>query len=694
MSFGELEHCDEVVNFGKAAFDMGKEARNSNVGDALKQLPGVVQQGASLCAQVAGALEAVSVTAGCGGVSLMASVASSALNGEDTAGAMDAGMQQLADKLRQTKEDIESQIMQSTAKLLNAVTTAEQHLSQNSQEKRQYLMEDVATFVTNLKSGRKMPDLYLDMQKMQHRFNKTGLENYLRDLKGAGVSPDQILTAAAAFLATRAKIMLLQGSAVRNTDEVKRAAADFQSDIEGMKKVLADFQDLRLTHTLADADDWILSVAWAPDGRLAVGGNDNKVRVYDEDLRLTHTLADAVMSVAWAPDGRLAAGGLDHKVRVYDEDLRLTRTLADADDWIISVAWAPDGRLAVGGNDNKVRVYDEDLRLTHTLADAVFEIHFVAWAPDGRLAAGGDDNKVRVYDEDLRLTHTLADADFAIHFVAWAPDGRLAAGGDDHKVRVYDEVEEETWNNSKAEASLDQNMLDLVDPYNKGVVRYAADSLQRAPSDHLRKGAELDRRPEARRRSGYLSIKVEVPAGAECDPHICAANVLQTKSRQRCMCNNKRSVSGVYAGGPHSKLIPNLGARFPTKNSSARQASADDAEDTVESQDSLQSLGAYPQQAQPKREVVSEATSQDSQLKANSSVAEGVSGGSEPHILTVPAEDSQLKANSSVAEGVSGGSEPHILTVPAEAIADALKSNKCAKEIILDDNRIGDQGAQ
>ena len=127
--------------------------------------------------------------------------------------AQDAAMQQLADKQQQTKEDIESQITQSTAKLLNAVTTVEQHLSQYSQEKRQDLMEDVATCVTNLKSGRKMPGLYLDMQKMQHRFDKTGLENYLRDLKGAGLSPDQILTAAAAFLATRAKIMLLQGSA-------------------------------------------------------------------------------------------------------------------------------------------------------------------------------------------------------------------------------------------------------------------------------------------------------------------------------------------------------------------------------------------------------------------------------------------------------------------------------------------------
>ncbi|CAJ1345761.1 unnamed protein product, partial [Effrenium voratum] len=74
-----------------------------------------------------------------------------------------------------------------------------------------------------------------DMGKEAHNGNA------LKQLPGV-VQQDQILTAAAAFLATRTKIKLLQGSAVKNTDEVKQAAADFQSDIEGMKKVLADFQ--------------------------------------------------------------------------------------------------------------------------------------------------------------------------------------------------------------------------------------------------------------------------------------------------------------------------------------------------------------------------------------------------------------------------------------------------------------------
>ena len=40
-------------------------------------------------------------------------------------------------------------------------------------------------------------------------------------------------------------------------------------------------QDLRLSHTLADADFW-WSVAWAPDGRLAAGSSDGKVRVHDQ----------------------------------------------------------------------------------------------------------------------------------------------------------------------------------------------------------------------------------------------------------------------------------------------------------------------------------------------------------------------------------------------------------------------------
>ncbi|CAJ1425435.1 unnamed protein product [Effrenium voratum] len=53
-SYNKQQKAPQAAAFGKAAFDMGKEALNGKVGDALKQLPGIVKHGASLCAQVAG----------------------------------------------------------------------------------------------------------------------------------------------------------------------------------------------------------------------------------------------------------------------------------------------------------------------------------------------------------------------------------------------------------------------------------------------------------------------------------------------------------------------------------------------------------------------------------------------------------------------------------------------------------------
>jgi hypothetical protein len=193
------------------------------------------------------------------------------------------------------------------------------------------------------------------------------------------------------------------------------------------------------------------SAAFAPDGKTALCGAlyDGKLRLFDvgtgKELRRLPGHADWVVCVAFAADGKVAlSGGLDKTVKLWDVATgRLLRTFALRSTVISSVAFSPDGwRVLSAGADGVVRVWDtftgqELCRLVgHT--DAV---SCVAVAPDGdRAASAGHDGTVRVWD--LRLRRELRR--FAGHAgnvlcVAFTPDGKeLVSGGEDGTVRVWD----------------------------------------------------------------------------------------------------------------------------------------------------------------------------------------------------------------------------------------------------------------
>lgn len=179
----------------------------------------------------------------------------------------------------------------------------------------------------------------------------------------------------------------------------------------------------------------IWSLAWAPDGRLAVGGRSSIVRVWPTETGTSGTEfrhSGAIAALAWSSDGRLASGGGDGTIREWDTNA--DTGAPDVGAWTSAVAFAPDKRLASGHEDGTVRVWPAGGG-----APAVYQhghpVRSIAWAPDGRLAAASDDGRINVWSGGNHEP-TALDQDGRWVQLAWSSDGRLAAGCDDG-VRIW-----------------------------------------------------------------------------------------------------------------------------------------------------------------------------------------------------------------------------------------------------------------
>jgi WD40 repeat protein len=66
-----------------------------------------------------------------------------------------------------------------------------------------------------------------------------------------------------------------------------------------------------------------------------------------------------VYSLAVLPDGRLASGGDDRTIKLWDPASgQLQATLEGHSGWVYSLAVLPDGRLATGSSDHTIKLWE------------------------------------------------------------------------------------------------------------------------------------------------------------------------------------------------------------------------------------------------------------------------------------------------------------------------------------------------
>lgn len=203
--------------------------------------------------------------------------------------------------------------------------------------------------------------------------------------------------------------------------------------------------------------DVVLDVRYDANGtRLAVGGADNRVAVYDTEDFSSHLRVDNhanwVMALAWSPDGRyLASASLDRTAKLFDlKTGDVISTYGGHGAPVLGVAWRADGKQVFStGRDKKIHVWESglaDIEGKRFGAKKVAEIGgfgervFRILIHGNMLLSPSADGRARVHEVGSRkLVRTLPDhGDWVLCVAHHAASGRLATGSHDGTVRLWD----------------------------------------------------------------------------------------------------------------------------------------------------------------------------------------------------------------------------------------------------------------
>ena len=231
---------------------------------------------------------------------------------------------------------------------------------------------------------------------------------------------------------------------------------DFSSFLTGVVSVETfgiDRHGGRLVMNLTGHKNYVLSVAYSPDGtQLASGSSDGTVRIWDaltgqETMDPLDSGDGAVRCVVFARNGQSIVSCTEGGT-VHIWDARTGRAvispLRGHSRRIDSIALSPDGRLIASGSaDYSVRLWGAKTgQAIAVLSGHDFEVKSVVFSSDGNTLASGSTEgtihlwHVHTYESQGQLPRVVKGWLLSI---AFSPDGSLLAGGFEspHAIHIW-----------------------------------------------------------------------------------------------------------------------------------------------------------------------------------------------------------------------------------------------------------------
>lgn len=196
----------------------------------------------------------------------------------------------------------------------------------------------------------------------------------------------------------------------------------------------------------------ILCCSFAPNdsGRMVSGAGDSTARIWDCNTSTPmHTLlghTNWVLCVAYSPDGTMiATGSMDNTIRLWEADTGkpIGKPLTGHSKWVSSLSWeplhlvAPDSkpRLASSSKDGTVKVWDTASRIcTLTMSGHTNSVSCVKWSGSNIVYSASHDKTIKAWDISAggKCIQTLKSHAHWVNHLSLSTDYVLRRGGFDH----------------------------------------------------------------------------------------------------------------------------------------------------------------------------------------------------------------------------------------------------------------------